>query len=448
MEVVVIGGGLAGLVFSLEALKTGHKVVLIEKEDTPGGLLKTESENGYVFDTGGSHIIFSREPYKLNYLLNIVGRKNLLRHRRDTRIYYKGRFIKYPFENGIYMLPPRERYEILKSVIETYVNRVKGLLDEPKNFEEWIYYVFGNAIAEKYLVPYNKKIWKRDLKEISLEWVKGRVPLPPIDDVLKSAVGIPTEGYRHQLNFYYPLEGGIYTLVEKLLSRLSSSRNFRLITGVNVEQIYKKGDIVFVNTGDREFKGDVVVSTAPLPQTLGYIDKRYARKLDNFDYNSLLVIGIGTRFKALSYHWIYFPQNSIVFHRLAILSNYSPKMAPKNGTTFLAEISIPPGEQIDTDKLERRVIEDLLSLGIIKESDVVQTKSWFWKYAYIVYRQRYSETTNLAKRYLLEHGVIALGRFGSWTYINMDETAYRARMAARNLKSTFRLYRREKGLKG
>lgn len=445
MDVVVVGGGLAGLVFSLEALKNGHRVVLLEMEDTPGGLLKTETEDGYVFDTGGSHIIFSRDRHKLSYLLEIVGRKHLIRHRRDTRIYYRGRFVKYPFENGIYMLPPRERYEILHSVVETYVKRIRGLLDEPRNFEEWIYYVFGEAIAEKYLVPYNKKIWKRDLKEISLEWVKGRVPLPPIDDVLKSAVGIPTEGYRHQLIFYYPQEGGIYALVEKLLSRLSSSKNFRLITGARVEQIYRKGEKVFVSTGELEFKGDVVASTAPLPRTLGYVDRRYAKKLGNFDYNSLLVVGIGASGdRAIPYHWIYFPQSSIVFHRLAILSNYSPKMAPKNGATFLAEISVPPGERVDTYRAERRVVEDLLSLGIIKEGDVVRTKSWFWKYAYIVYRQRHSETTELAKRYLLENGVMALGRFGSWSYINMDEVAYRAKEAARNLKSALRLYRREK----
>ena len=42
---------------------------------------------------------------------------------------------------------------------------------------------------------------------MGLEWV-GRIPKPPMEDVVKSALGIETEGYTHQLYFRYPLHGG------------------------------------------------------------------------------------------------------------------------------------------------------------------------------------------------------------------------------------------------
>ena len=63
---------------------------------------------------------------------------------------------------------------------------------------------FGRSIAEKYFLPYNRKIWKTEPREMGLEWV-GRVPKPPMEDVVKSALGIETEGYTHQLHFRYPL---------------------------------------------------------------------------------------------------------------------------------------------------------------------------------------------------------------------------------------------------
>ena len=51
---------------------------------------------------------------------------------------------------------------------------------------------------------------------MSLHWVDGRIPRPPVDDVIKSAIGISTEGYIHQSVFSYPLDGGIEALVKAI----------------------------------------------------------------------------------------------------------------------------------------------------------------------------------------------------------------------------------------
>src|SRR5262249_58037185 len=87
---------------------------------------------------------------------------------------------------------------------------------QPANCEEWAYATFGRSIADKYLIPYNRKIWKLEPREMGLEWV-GRVPKPPVEDVVKSALGIPTEGYTHQLYFRYPLHGGFEALVRAMI---------------------------------------------------------------------------------------------------------------------------------------------------------------------------------------------------------------------------------------
>ncbi|MEM0369005.1 MAG: hypothetical protein QXN57_06145, partial [Desulfurococcaceae archaeon] len=88
----------------------------------------------------------------------------------------------------------------------------------PRNLEEWIYGFFGKWIADKYLVPYNKKIWKRPLNQLDVDWIytPGRLPVPDWRDVVKSALGIPTIGYSEQAKFYYPARGGIYALFESV----------------------------------------------------------------------------------------------------------------------------------------------------------------------------------------------------------------------------------------
>ena len=100
--------------------------------------------------------------------------------------------------------------------MKTLVAVEKGELSAPETFRDWIYYTFGKGIAECYMVPYNEKIWKYPTEKMSLHWVDGRIPRPPVDDVIKSAIGISTEGYTHQSVFSYPLDGGIEALVKAI----------------------------------------------------------------------------------------------------------------------------------------------------------------------------------------------------------------------------------------
>ena len=145
----------------------------------------------------------------VDYMVSLLG-DNVHRARRNNKIYYRGRYVKYPFENGLFDLDPQDRFECL-------YHYIKNDYPPPKtNFKEWLYHHFGKGLAEKYLIPYNEKIWNVPAEQLGLEWVEGRVPKPPLEDVIKAAVGVETEGYTHQLYFSYPLRGGIESLPRAL----------------------------------------------------------------------------------------------------------------------------------------------------------------------------------------------------------------------------------------
>ena len=156
--------------------------------------------------------MFSRNQQTLDYMVTLLG-DNVHRARRANKIFFKGRYVKYPFENGLYDLEPQDRFECLRDYL-------KNDHPAPTNFKEWIYHTFGTGLAEKYLLPYNEKIWNVPASEMSLDWVEGRVPKPPIEDVIKAAVGVETEGYTHQLYFHYPSTGGVESIPAGMAKRV------------------------------------------------------------------------------------------------------------------------------------------------------------------------------------------------------------------------------------
>jgi len=421
--IAIIGGGLAGLSLSYFLENSKIKAEIFEAEKRLGGLMKSEVIDGFTFDSGGSHIIFSNNGEILREMIEITG--NVVMHLRRTYIYYDGKYVKYPFENGIYMLPESERFKILRDFVE---NLIKKERKPPENLLEWFYAVFGKEITERYLKPYNEKLWGRDLTDISLEWVKNRIPNPPIVDILKSCVGIPTEGYKHQLRFYYPLKGGIETLIR----RLNDNINAKINLSQKVKRIEIDEDRVIIKTKKVEKEYEFVISTAPLHEiALAFDDsKEIRREANKLEVNSLTVVGLGIKGEIPDFHWIYVPNKEIIFHRLAFLSNYSPFMSPEGYASVIAEISHKADEKI-RDPIEK-VIDGLYEMGF--DFDVVVDKSWEWKYAYVVYDHKCSKAVKKLKDFLIERKVIPHGRFGGWDYLNMDGVWEKSKKLAEVIK--------------
>jgi len=219
MNTGILGGGLAGL--ALAAHLDGDREV-IEREGRPGGLCRTWFRDGFGMDIGG-HILFSKNEEILRTAVGLLG-DNVHQRRRNNRILFKGRSVKYPFENGLGEL---DRQDILECLLGYLQNPHPA----PTQFQEWILHTFGEGIAGKYLLPYNRKIWKHPLDDMGLTWVE-RVPRPPLEDVLKSALGFETEGYTHQLHFFYPRTGGIESLIRALAEKTPVLHSGRTVTRI------------------------------------------------------------------------------------------------------------------------------------------------------------------------------------------------------------------------
>lgn len=56
---IIIGAGPAGLTAAYELVKQGIKPIVLEKGDKVGGISRTETYKGYLFDIGG-HRFFTK----------------------------------------------------------------------------------------------------------------------------------------------------------------------------------------------------------------------------------------------------------------------------------------------------------------------------------------------------------------------------------------------------
>jgi protoporphyrinogen oxidase len=418
----ILGGGLAGITI---AAHLEHDCEVLEKESRGGGHCQTVQEQGFTYDAGGPHIIFSRNQEMVDYMIALLD-GNVHRARRNNKIFYKGRYVKYPFENGLYDLEPQDRYECL-------YHYIKNDYPPPQtNFKEWIYHHFGKGIAEKYLIPYNEKIWNVPAEELGLEWVEGRVPKPPLEDVIKAAVGVETEGYTHQLYYNYPAHGGIEALPQALQKRVQ-----HMTHDFGVERIWKEGNRWCVSNGLFTRRYDQLVSTIPI-QELAYaldgVPAEIRHAVDSLRYNSLVTIAVGLDSARLpDYTAIYVPDPEVKFHRLSFPAMFSPNNAPAGKSIIEAEITTNPGDgtnEMSDDEILADVIGDLQGMDLVRPSEVCYGRVLRTKYGYVVQDDNYRRHLKKAKAYFEEIGIALCGRVAEFEYINMDVCIERGRKVA------------------
>ena len=420
MKWAILGGGLTGVTLARLLKEKGHDITVFEKEQKIGGLCKSELRNGFTFDCGGSHIIFSRDTEVLQFMQDVLEDNREFRN-RNTKIFYKKNLVKYPFENGLAALPKEDLYFCISEYIKTLIAHEKGEIPEPQNFKDWIYATFGKGIAETYMVPYNEKIWNYPTDKMSKHWMDGRVPRPPIEDIIKSAVGIETEGYTHQSVFSYPITGGIEALIRAIEAPVKNA----ILTGTEVTAVRKTPAGWEVTAGGKTYTGDRLISTIPLQVLLPMLDapEDVRKAVVALRYNSIACISVGIRGSVPNISWMYIPEDRWgAFNRLSFPSNFSSKVAPEGCSSILAEITYNEGDDIsrmsDTEII-KHTVSGLTDMGLVTDN-VVHTAIDRFKYAYVVYDTEYLKNIKTVRDWIEAQGIDLVGRFSQFEYLNMD----------------------------
>lgn len=302
----------------------------------------------------------------------------------------------------------------------------------PRNFEEFIYRVWGAGIAKHFAVPYNRKLWAVPLHEMETSWLGGRVPMPDLEEMIEGALQPAPKPMGPNARFGYVLRGGCQALMDAFLPHLRGELRLNTrVSGVSVRQ----RTVSLADGSTLPF--DTLVSTMPLPVLVRMLGDEAPPEVRaaaaGLRHVSVRCVNIGIgRERVTEKHWIYYPEDT-VFHRIFVQGNASPHCNPPGGFGITCEITYSPHKPLpcDGDALIARCIADCQRVGLITPDDPIWVANQLdLPYAYVVYDHARAGHVATIRRWLETHDVLLAGRYSEWEYYNSDHAFLAGRTAA------------------
>ncbi|MBI3909851.1 MAG: NAD(P)-binding protein [Armatimonadetes bacterium] len=434
---IIVGSGPTGL---SAAYHLDEDYLILEKEAQIGGLNRSITINGFTFDHAG-HILFTNDEYARQMFNRLLG-DNVHYQLREAWCYQCGVHTMYPFQANTYGLPREVIRDCVSGMARAYL---KYGDDDPKSyrsFEEWIYKTYGDGIARHFMVPYNQRLWKVPLSEMSHDWLSGRVPMPKVEEIIEGAIRPGIKNMGPNAHFGYPLRGGFQALVDGWRNLLDVSQ---VRTRSEVACISLQKRRVVLQSGE-EIGFRRLVSTMPLPELVRRIENIPQRIRDageSLNHTSILCVFIGLdRGNITDKHWIYYPELDLFFHRIFVQGNASPFNQPPNCSNYIAEISYRGSNVASKDVAIEKTLASLEKVGLKAPHDrVLVADAVYLPYAYVIPQWHKDAAIRAIKDFLGEHDIYTVGRFGEWAYYNTDHSILSGKRAADAINEKQRKHR-------
>lgn len=402
MRIAVLGAGVSGLTAARLLKEKKHDVTVYEKNETIGGLARSRFTEGFLYDPHGGHIFNSKHQEVTDWIFSILPKENWQYTVRNAKIYFDGKYVSYPFELSLCELDTADAVDCVYDFILSKEGK------EPDNYKDWLTWNFGKSIADRYMIPYNEKIWAYPLEKMETKWMQGKMPLPTKKEMIASMLlKDPSERKMPHSSFYYPLRGGIQTMVNAIAQGLD------LKCGHEVKLLEKDAENKWHVNGSGPY--DRVISTIPLPELPGLMElpDKIRGCIAGLKFNSLTTVLFDCR--ATEITWLYIPSHKYRSHRVGYQSALTPNACPAQGTGCGA-LEIIGGQFHIKESFasEDGIVPDELGFHRVIDSE-------FTKYAYVIHDKDYRYNTDAILEYFKRTaGFDLLGRWGTWNYKNMD----------------------------
>lgn len=416
VKYLIIGAGISGLTFANYA---DGDYLIIEKENEVGGYCRTIRKKDYVWDYAGHFFHFSTDEFKKKFL-DSVNPNDIKYKDKDTKIIYKDSLIDYPFQTNIHQL---EKQDFIDCLYDLFHREEKADYD---SFLDMLYGKFGKSIVEKFLKPYNEKLYAVDLRTLDKDAMGRFFPyadIPAIIDNMKAN----KDSTSYNNSFLYP-KNGAGSFIQILYDSLDTSK------------ILLNSRVVKINNGDKvaeledgsKITYEYLINTSPLNHFLEYFKGAEFKILrDMLSYNKVLVFNLGfnKKSKYTKEHWMYIPDKSINFYRIGFYDN----ILDADKLSMYIEIGYGKNEVISEKNIEEQLqltLENLHKLGIIdNEIKLEEHSTIIMDPAYVHIATETEKKIREFKEREAKNNIYTIGRYGAWTYCSMEDCM----VAAKNL---------------
>lgn len=438
-DLVVLGGGPAGLTAAIEAINLGKSVLVLEKSHEVGGISKTVQIDGWRFDLGG-HRFFTKVPRVTDFWNRILGPEDFLKRPRLSRIYYRGKFFDYPLKplNALLGLGLIETCRCIYSFILAKMFPPK----DQSNFEGWVIARFGKRLYEIFFKTYTEKVWGIPTTQLSSTWAAQRIKNLSLYKAVLNAFGIHGKAKIVTLieSFDYPRLGpGM--MWEKCAQMVENDKNSKVRFNEYCTSVKKQSSHLEISTNLSNYECKSIISSIPLselPELLGCTSEPILHAARDLKYRDFLTVGLVVKGEnTFPDNWIYIHAPEVKVGRIQNFRSWSPDLV-KPGYTFLgleyfvnygdSYWTLPDETLIDLAKKELNAL-NLIAPERVEKGYVVRVPK-----AYPVYDESYAQSVTSISQWLSQEwpDVYAVGRNGMHRYNNQDHSMLTAMLAVEN----------------
>lgn len=389
MKYLILGAGPAGLTVANKLKRAGSTDFLVlERESTAGGLCRSVDVDGSPFDIGGGHFLDVRRPHVNEFLFSFMPEDEWDKYDRDSRIVVNGNVINHPIEANIWQMKIEDQVEYLKSIAVAGCNIGTPI---PDAFVDWIYWKLGSKIAEDYMIPYNQKMFGKELNQLGTYWLE-KLPNVSFEETLLSCLNKKAYGTQPgHAQFYYPQKYGY----GELWLRMAAAIERQIEYNKSVKTIDFNTKTVTTADGQK-YQAETIITTIPwmeFDEILGMPDD-IRESIKELKFSSIQTEYFPDRLDTPS-QWIYYPDPKLPYHRILVRHNFCP-----NSKGYWTETN---SERVGMEEPNNNF-------------------KYMNQYAYPLNTIRKPEIMKRLLGWSAEQGVYGLGRWGEHQHYNSDVT--------------------------
>ncbi len=486
---IIIGAGPAGLTAAYTLLKeSGIHPVILEADNTVGGISRTVEYHGNRIDIGG-HRFFSKSDRVTEFWQRIMplqgkpaiddillerekklpadgpdpektDRVALLR-RRVSRIFYLRKFFDYPLSvkpaTFINMGPGR--------TLKAGMGYLAAMLRKrpEKSLKDFMINRFGEPLYRMFFEKYTEKVWGRNPESIDASWGAQRIRGLSLGKALLNVFGRILKPGSKKVEtslideFIYPKKGP-GQLWEYVAEDIVKAGGEIILNAEVIKMNLNNGVIdsvtARVNGEERIFRGEWVLSSMPvkdLAEAVGaeQMPEDIYRAAADLPYRDFITAGLlvdklklknRTGIKTVNDIvpdcWIYIQEDEVKIGRLQIFNNWSPYMvADLRHTVWLGlEYFCNENDEMwnmSDEEFIKTATDELVKTDIIAPGAVLDAVRIKIKKAYPAYFGSYAEFGKIRNWLDSVGNLYCIGRNGQHRYNNMDHSMLSAFEAVR-----------------
>jgi protoporphyrinogen oxidase len=329
---------------------------------------------------------------------------------KRSHIYYKDRYIDFPFQNNIDQLPTDEFVECLYDLRNTGNGEVNTFTDFVKN-------TLGESICDKFIIPYNQKLYACDLNNLDYDAMGRFFPKPTNFDDLLTQLKNKNKSESYNDTFIYPT-GGSVEFVKSLLKRVNQDN---ILLDTEIISIDLENKIAQTNNGYIKF--NKLVNTMPFDTFM----KLTGKKVNNLSSNKVVVFNLGfDKPTDISSNWVYYP-NDEIFYRVGFYNNIfgTDKMS------LYVEIGMDKTQEVIEEDLLNKILDDLSGVGVVTNHTLVDHQMIVMNPAYVHITKESKEIYNSWGKKNNPNGLFSIGRYGSWTYCSIEDNIIQSKQLSK-----------------